>query len=169
MSDKSPTQRHIKPQNTTASGSRDGFTFPRQRKQLEDHLHLSVDCPCSAPRRWLAALVTLTRGTGLLQTCGTLLKDRHLHLFHGTYTGTVHVPSTVLDARDTSTPPISPKKTTLSWTLNTSWVSEKLLDELVRSELMKKGKKRGLNTKQNKKAIPPGQKERALDQLTLWF
>lgn len=78
-----------------------------------------------------------------------------------------HVPGTVLDARDASTPPISPEKTTLSLTLNTRWVSDKLLDELVRSELIKKGKKRGLNAKQNKKGIPSGQKERALDKLML--
>ena len=77
------------------------------------------------------------------------------------------MPSTVLDARAASALPISPPKTTLSLTLNISWVSDKLLDELVRTELMEKGKKRGLNGKQNKKAIPPRQKGRALDKLTL--
>ena len=60
------------------------------------------------------------------------------------------MPSTVLDARAASALPISPPKTTLSLTLNISWVSDKLLDELVRTELMEKGKKRGLNGKQNK-------------------
>ena len=77
------------------------------------------------------------------------------------------MPSTVLDARAASALTISPPRTTLSLTLNTSWVSDKLLDELLRSELMEKGKERGLNAKPNKKAIPPGQKGRPLDKLTL--